>query len=210
MELGDPESRGGQPRDLPADAVGPVLPHTPSMTPRAATGTPRFLGWTEDDARPSVGPMRQVVQHTAAGEGTELVAPDAVVTVKVDADHTAGQYEVFEVQAPRGPATPLHSTGWGKSYYVLHGRMLVQIEDEAYDLVPGSCVAIPPGAAHTFTVLTPSTTFLVVSLTGAMGRFHADLDATVPHGLPFDQVGRALTEVLGRHDVTVLGMEVAR
>ena len=56
--------------------------------------------------------MTQQVQYTAAGEGAELTAPDAVLTVKIDAAHTGGAYEVFEVDAPRGPATPLHRTNW--------------------------------------------------------------------------------------------------
>jgi quercetin dioxygenase-like cupin family protein len=154
--------------------------------------------------------MTHLIQHTAAGEGRELTAPDAVLTVKVDAGHTDGQYELFEVVAPRGPATPPHRTGWGKLYYVLHGRMVVQVEDEGYDLGPGSTIAIPPGALHTFTVLSPTTTFLTVSLTAAMGRFHADLDATVPHGRPIEQVLPQVQEVIGRHDVSVAGLEVAR
>ena len=93
---------------------------------------------------PSVAVMTQQVQYTAAGEGIELNAPDAVLTVKVDAAHTGGAYEVFEVDAPRGPATPLHRTNWPKAYYVLQGRMLVQVEDEGYDLTPGASVTIPP------------------------------------------------------------------
>ena len=147
--------------------------------------------------------MTHLVQHTAVGEGRELTAPDAVLTVKIDADHTDGAYELFEVDAPRGPATPLHRTGWGKAYYVLHGRMVVQVDDEGYDLGPGSSVTIPPGALHTFTVLSPTVGFLVVSLSGAMGRFHADLAAAVPADRPvaesMDEIGR----VLGRHDVTM-------
>ena len=138
--------------------------------------------------------MTQSVQFTAAGEGAELSAPDAVLTVKIDAAHTDGAYEVFEVDAPRGPATPPHRTNWSKAYYMLRGRMLVQVEDEAYDLTPGASVTIPPNALHTFTVLSPSTTFLAVSLTAAMGRFHADLDA-----------GGDLAQVLSRHDVTLVG-----
>ena len=47
--------------------------------------------------------MTYLVQHTAAGEGVELSAPDAVLTVKIDAAHTDDQYELFEVDAPRGP-----------------------------------------------------------------------------------------------------------
>ena len=66
---------------------------------------------------------------------------------------------MFEVDAPRGPATPLHRTGWAKTYYVLHGRMVVQVEDEALRPRAGSSVTIPPGALHTFTVLSPTATF---------------------------------------------------
>jgi len=148
--------------------------------------------------------MTNLVQHTAAGEGVELSAPDAVLTVKIDAAHTDDRYELFEVDAPRGPATPLHRTGWGKAYYVLQGRMLVQVEAEGFELGPGSSISIPPGALHTFTVLSPSTTFLVLSLTGAMGRFHADLDAAVPHGRPVEAAMSDIQQVLGRHDVTMV------
>jgi quercetin dioxygenase-like cupin family protein len=151
--------------------------------------------------------MTEQVQYTAAGEGIELNAPDAVLTVKVDAAHTGGGYEVFEVDAPRGPATPLHRTGWPKAYYVLQGRMLVQVGEEAYDLGPGASVTIPPHELHTFTVLSPATKFLTVSLTDAMGRFHADLDATVPRDRPLDQAIGELQQVLARHDVTVAGFE---
>ena len=147
--------------------------------------------------------MTHLVQNTAAGEGVEYSAPDAVLTVKIDAEHTAGSYELFEVDAPRGPATPPHRTGWGKAYYVLHGRMVVQVEDEGHDLGPGSSITIPPGALHTFTVLSPTVGFLVVSLTGAMGRFHADLAAAVPAGRPVDECMDEIGRVLARHDVTI-------
>ena len=153
--------------------------------------------------------MTHLVQHTAAGEGLELTAPDAVLTVKIDAGHTDDRYELFEVDAPRGPATPLHRTGWAKAYYVLSGRMIVQVEDEAFDLGPGSSIAIPPGAVHTFTVLSPTAKFLAMSPTGAMGRFHADLDATVPRGRPIQEVTDEVQQVLGRHDVTVTGFDPA-
>jgi quercetin dioxygenase-like cupin family protein len=151
--------------------------------------------------------MTHLVQHSAAGEGIELTAPDAVLTIKIDAGHTDDQYELFEVDAPRGPATPLHRTGWAKAYYVSNGRMIVQVEDEAFDLGPGSSITIPPGALHTFTVLSPTAKFLTVSLTGAMGRFHADLEATVPRGRPVEEVAEQIQEVLGRHDVTVAGFD---
>jgi quercetin dioxygenase-like cupin family protein len=153
--------------------------------------------------------MTHLVQHTAAGEGIELTLPDAVITVKIDADHTDGQFELFEVDAPRGPATPLHRTPSGKAYYVLNGRMIVQVEDEAFDLGPGSSITIPPGALHTETVLSPSTKYLALGLTGATGRFFADLDASVPHGRPIQEIAPQLQEVLARHGVTLAGFEPA-
>lgn len=153
--------------------------------------------------------MTHQVQHTAAAEGLELTVPDAVLTVKIDAAHTDDQYELFEVDAPRGPVTPLHRTGWAKAYYVLNGRMIVQVEDEGFDLGPGSSITIPPGALHTETVLSPSAKYLALSLTGAMGRFFADLDATVSHGRPIEDVAEPLQEVLARHDVTLGGFDAA-
>ena len=153
--------------------------------------------------------MTHLVQHTAASEGVELTAPDAVLTIKIDAAHTDDQYELFEIDAPRGPATPLHRTGWAKAYYVLNGRLIVQVEDEAFDLGPGSSITIPPGALHTFAVLSPTSKFLTVSLTGAMGRFFADLDATAPRGHPVEEVAEQIQQVLGRHDVSVAGFGTA-
>jgi quercetin dioxygenase-like cupin family protein len=151
--------------------------------------------------------MSHRVRHRGAGEGTELAAPDAVLTIKIDSADTDGGYELFEVDAPRGPATPPHQTGWAKAYYLLHGRMIVQVEDQAVDLTPGSAITIPPNAWHTFTVLSPSAGFLVISLTGAMSRFHADLAAAVPADQPVTEPGPELAAVLARHGVRLAPAE---
>jgi hypothetical protein len=57
--------------------------------------------------------------------------------------------------------------------------MIVAVEAEGFDLGPGSSITIPPGALHTFTVLSPDEVS-VVSLTGAMGRFYADSTLRCP------------------------------
>jgi hypothetical protein len=85
--------------------------------------------------------------------------------------------------------------------------MIVQVEDEGFDLGPGSSITIPPGALHTETVLSPMVKYLAVGLTGAWGRFFADLDAAVPHGRPIEEVTQQVQEVLARHDVTLAGFE---
>jgi quercetin dioxygenase-like cupin family protein len=147
--------------------------------------------------------MSHLLQYLQPGDGVELRAPDATLTVKVDSEHTDGSYEIFEVDAPREAPAPLHRTGWAKTYYVLQGRIVVQVGDEGFDLGPGSAIAIPPGALHTFTVLTPAAKFLVFSLTGAMGRFHADLDASVLPGRRLEETMQDIQKVLSRHDVSM-------
>ena len=44
-------------------------------------------------------------------------------------------------------------------------------------------------------------------MTGAMGRFQADLDASVPHDRPLEEVAQQIQDVLARHDVTVAAFE---
>ena len=147
--------------------------------------------------------MNYSLQHVPAGQGARLTSPDATLTTKVDSAHTADSYEIFEIDAPQIEPTPLHRTGWAKTYYVLSGEMFVQVNDEGFELGPGASLAIPPRAVHTFRVLTPTVKFLVFALTGGMGRFHTDLDTSVPHGRPVEEVLDNIGQVLSRHDVTL-------
>ena len=146
--------------------------------------------------------MNYSPQHLSAGEGTCLHAPDATLTVKVDSRHASDSYELFEIDAPQNGPTPLHRTGWAKTYYVLSGEMVVLVNSDSFELGPGASIAIPPHALHTFQVLTPTVRFLVFALTGGMGRFHADLDRSVPAGRPFEESLADIGRVLKRHDVS--------
>lgn len=146
--------------------------------------------------------MSSIASQRSAGNGTELNAVDATVVVKIGPQQTDGRYELFEVYATRGTGSPPHREPWAKAFYVLCGRMAVQVDAETYEVGPGSSVSVPAGAANTFTALTPSVTFLAFSLTDAMGRFFADLDESVPAGRPLEHVVRHLLEVTDRHGVT--------
>jgi quercetin dioxygenase-like cupin family protein len=141
--------------------------------------------------------MNESVHLSNAGSGAEYAAPDATVTVKVGAEHTGGQYEVFEIDAPRGAAAPPHAESWSKAFYVLQGRILVQAGDQGYDLGPGASISIPAGTVNTFSVLTPAAKFLAVSQTGRMGAFFADLAGADPADYG------ALGEISARHGVTL-------
>ncbi|WP_196425951.1 cupin domain-containing protein [Amycolatopsis camponoti] len=136
-----------------------------------------------------------MTHFSAPGEGPELDAKDARITVKVGAEHTGGAYELFEVDASRGPSVPPHAEPWAKSFYVLHGRITVYVDGELHDLGPGASISIPAGAVNTFTVHTPSAQFLAVSLTAAMGRFFRDVDRAAPDQVP---------EVASRHGVELV------
>jgi mannose-6-phosphate isomerase-like protein (cupin superfamily) len=189
---------------ISAGAIG-RLSHTRKLFHRQPVTHSQIL----DDSIKAANQRRRTthqVQHRR-WRGHRVVAPDATFLGQDDAGHTDDHYELFEVDAPRGPTTPLHRTGWAKAYYVLTGRMIVQVEDEAFDLGPGSSITIPPAALHTFTVLSPASKFLAMCMTGAMGRFQADLHASVPRDRPIEEVAQQLQEVLTRHDVTVVGFE---
>jgi quercetin dioxygenase-like cupin family protein len=147
--------------------------------------------------------MTAKTQLSTAGDGLELHSPDAHVTVKAGAEHTGGAYELFEIDAPRGPTVPPYRTPWAKAYYLLHGRMAVLVDGELHDLGPGCSITVPANALHTFTVHTPSAQFLAFSLTDAMGRFFRDVDRAVPGGTPLDEAGPLLAEVAGRHGITL-------
>ncbi|GIH78358.1 cupin domain-containing protein [Planobispora longispora] len=142
--------------------------------------------------------------YSGPGRGVELSALDAVHTVKIGAGETDGLYELFEIDAPRGHAVPLHRHAWPEAYYLLHGRMTAHVDETAYELMPGSSLTVPPHAAHTFAALTPSVKFLVFTVEGAMGRFFADLHETVPAGRPLDEVIPLVLEVTERHGVTFM------
>ncbi len=135
-------------------------------------------------------------------EGQELHSPDAIITVKAGAEHT-GAFELFEVDAPRGPAVLPHGTPWPKAYYVLHGRMAVLVDGEIHDLGPGASITVPAGGMHTFTVHTPSVKYLAFSPGAQMGRFFRDVDQAVPAGTPMTEAAPLLTEVLHRQGITL-------
>jgi quercetin dioxygenase-like cupin family protein len=146
--------------------------------------------------------MTRRVAFSAPGGGSELTALDAVHTVRIGAEDTGGLYELFEIYAPRGHAVPAHRHAWLEAYYVLSGRMTAHVDDTAYELTPGACLTVPSEALHTFVAVSPSVTFLVFTLTEAMGRFFADLHATVPADRPIQDVVHLVLAVAERHGVS--------
>lgn len=146
--------------------------------------------------------MSHRIHHSMPGDGTELTAAGATHTVKVGAAATDGQYELFEIDLPRGENIPLHRHAWLECYYVLRGRVAARVSDERFELTPGAALTVPPHTPHTLSAVTPSAQVLVFTLTDAMGRFFADLHRALPAGSSPDQSLPLLMEVTRRHGVT--------
>lgn len=145
--------------------------------------------------------MAHHIRHTDPGEGARLNTIDSVATVKVAADDTDGEYELFEINAPIGSGIPPHRHAWPEAYYVLSGALAVQVGARQIELAPGGTVTVPPNAAHTFTVSAPGTSFLAFSLTAASGHLFADLDRTVPTDRPMEEIIPLVMEVAARNGV---------
>jgi hypothetical protein len=87
--------------------------------------------------------------------------------------------------------------------------MIVQVEDEGFDLGPARRSPSRRGLCTPKRVLSSTVKYLAVGLTGVWERLFADLDAAVPHGRPIEEVTQQVQEVLARHDVTLAGFETA-
>lgn len=145
--------------------------------------------------------MAHHIRHSDTGEGVRLNTLDSTATVKVRAEDTDGEYELFEIDAPAGSGIPPHRHAWAEAYYTLSGSLAVQVGARQFDLGPGASITVPPNAAHTFTVNEPDTKFLAFSLTAASGHLFADLDRSIPMDRPIDELIPLVMEVAARNGV---------
>jgi quercetin dioxygenase-like cupin family protein len=149
--------------------------------------------------------MAHQVHHSPAGEGTELFTVDSTATVKISAEHTDGEYELFEIDSERGSFVPPHRHPWPESYYILHGRLSVQIGSKRYEMGPGESITVPTGAVHTIEARSKAVKFLAFSLTDGTGKLFADLDANVPAGRPMEELAPLITEIAERNRTLFIG-----
>jgi quercetin dioxygenase-like cupin family protein len=148
--------------------------------------------------------MTMTARYTRPDEGARFEMPDGVHIVKASAEGTGGAYEVFEVDAPRAPAAPLHRSPWTGTMYVLEGSVRVRFEDGEVELTPGSSITIAGQTAFTLDVLGEFARFLAVTSGDRAGRFFADFAASVPAGRPFEEVFSQVAAVTSRHGVSVV------
>ncbi|MHA4848641.1 cupin domain-containing protein [Rhodococcus sp. MSC1_016] len=136
-------------------------------------------------------------------DGPRLTIPDADITVLVPGEVTRGAYEVFLVESRQGRPGPLHTEPWPKSYHLLRGRILVQAADTGYELAAGESITFPPGTMNTFTVLSESAEFLLVTAGAHMSGFFTELDALGRAQHSAEDVAPLLLEVANEYGITL-------
>src|SRR5882757_10414964 len=97
-----------------------------------------------DDRRPfAVGP----------GEGRVIDLGAFGMTVKADAEQTAGLVSVLEADEPPGFGPPIHvHHDTAEAFYVLEGEYIMYLDDLEFTCPAGSFVFIPLGVRHGFKV----------------------------------------------------------
>ncbi len=149
--------------------------------------------------------MTVTAHHIAPGQGLRYDMIDGAHVVKAGADETGGAFELFEVEAPRAPAAPLHRSPWTATMYVLDGTLGVHFEDADLELTAGSTLTIPGQTAYTFEVLGESARFLAATGGDRAGAFFADFAASVPVDRPLEESLPSIVAVTERHGVTMAG-----
>ncbi|MFM9996393.1 MAG: quercetin 2,3-dioxygenase [Phycisphaerales bacterium] len=90
--------------------------------------------------------------RTAAAREAYWIIADHGTLLATGAD-TGGQFALIEVVAPPGPESgpPLHvHTREDEAFYVIEGRLRVQVADKELELGPGGYAFGPRGVPHRF------------------------------------------------------------
>lgn len=125
----------------------------------------------------------------AGADGEAIWFNGAFMRFKVPGAWSNDAYSLMEVMSSEGRATGLHTDPNHETFYVLEGELLFHIAgEEQHKAVAGDTVAIPPGTAHAFLVVSSTARFLVMNTPGydrffregGLPATHGDL-ATAPH-----------------------------
>jgi mannose-6-phosphate isomerase-like protein (cupin superfamily) len=87
------------------------------------------------------------------GEGRLINLGEFEMTLKADADDTAGVVSVLEATEPPGFGPPIHvHHDSAEAFYVLEGEYIMYLDDRVFTCPAGSFIFIPLGARHGFKV----------------------------------------------------------
>ena len=137
------------------------------------------------------------------GEGRFIDLGVFGMTLKADADQTAGVVSVLEAEEPPGFGPPIHvHHDAAEAFYVLEGEYLMYLEDREVTCPAGSFIFIPLGVPHGFRVGSVPSRKLNFYFPAAMIGYFDDLAAAVGRD---DVDDEQLAEIARRHSMEVVG-----
>jgi quercetin dioxygenase-like cupin family protein len=137
---------------------------------------------------------------TAASSDILNVVGDRI-RVLVDGAESQSAFELFLVEGDLGSGPPPHAHAWLEAYYVLDGKVLVEVGDEQTLAEPGTSAVVSPGQVHRFEVLSPTARFIVATTGKDASAFFRDLSANAP-GAPTPDNLPQIIEVAKRNGLT--------
>lgn len=126
-----------------------------------------------------------VISRRAQGPVHRVLAD----SIREIASHeSTGEGEVFELSGPRDSGPPPHRHGWSEAYYVLDGRVEVQVDGRVTVLERGDYAFAPAQSAHAYRILSEEARMLVLTGSAGAGRFFASMDrAAAEPGFSMDR-----------------------
>jgi Cupin domain len=136
-------------------------------------------------------------------DGRFIDLGDFGMTVKADADETAGVVSVLEATEPPGFGPPIHvHHDAAEAFYVLEGEYIMYLEDRELVCPAGSFIFIPRGARHGFRVGDVPSRKLNFYFPAAMVGYFDDLASALGR----DDVDESeLAEIARTHSMEIVG-----
>jgi mannose-6-phosphate isomerase-like protein (cupin superfamily) len=137
------------------------------------------------------------------GEGRLIDLGDFEMTLKADADDTAGVVSVLEATEPPGFGPPIHvHHDSAEAFYVLEGEYTMYLDDREFACPAGSFIFIPRGVRHGFKVGDVQSRKLNFYFPAAMIGYFDDLAAALAR----DDLDEAeLAEIARTHAMEIVG-----
>ena len=145
--------------------------------------------------------------HLAAGEGSaeRWWISGSRIAIKLTAEQTQGHAGMWEWDAPRGAATPLHvHRREDEEFVVLEGTARFLVADRRIDAGAGDVVLLPLGVPHAYVITSERARVLGMVTPGGHERFFVEVGA--PADGPRVEPDRAAMAAVGsRLGVEILG-----
>jgi len=102
----------------------------------------------------------------------------------IDPEQSDNALALLELTLPKGAEPPPHiHTREDESFYVVAGKLSVQVADTTYILEPGDAIFAPRGVPHSFRILTETATILNLISPGMLWNYFIAFSAQI-EGVP--------------------------